>query len=123
MDTNKPKGAAEALDVRNSSARLRDLKRRLANARKRAAFWSGRPNFSGRGFVGSSGHGDDEYSLAMCDIRRLCDALEGETGKRPKQSDPKREFSAGFSQLMNAITKPSPNTKIRGGEQQAPHSP
>jgi len=54
----------------------------------------------------------------MCDIRNLCNAIERETGKRPKQSDPKREFSARFSKLMSAVALSSQNTKLsNSGEQ------
>ena len=84
-----------------------DLRRRLKNARSRAIFWSGRPSFNGRGFVGNSGRGDDQYQLAMEDVRRLCTAIERLTGRRPKQSDPKGEFRADFSKLISIATKPS----------------
>lgn len=86
----------------DNDAHVADLRRRLRNARQRAAYWSGRPNFSNRGFRGNSCHGDEGYEIAMCDIRSLSGAIEEATGKRPKQSDPKREFRATFSALMGA---------------------
>jgi len=102
----------------SGSARVRDLKRRLKNARPRALFWSGNASFTGKRFNVRRSRGWEGYELAMCDIRNLCNAIERETGKRPKQSDPKREFSARFSKLMSAVALSSQNTKLsNSGEQ------
>jgi len=52
---------------------LRYLKRRLAAARKRAAYWSGRPSGPGRGHAGGERDPDFEYELAMDDCNALAD--------------------------------------------------
>lgn len=84
----------------NNTERISDLKRRLGNARKRAAYASGRPNWGNRGVRGNSGHGDELYELAMCDIKSLTGILQSLTKRKFKLSDPKQEFRNSFSKLM-----------------------
>lgn len=87
---------------------LSEARRRYANARRRARFWSGMPTFSPwkRSNETRSGRLDEKYELAMCD----CDSWEGIierlTGKRPKHYNPKAQFAAKFSQLIGSIAKP-----------------
>lgn len=86
------------------------LKKRLANARHRAAYASGRPSFRGFGAVGKSGHIDELYELAMCDIESLCTILEAKTGKKFKRSDPKRDFNHAFTKALLQRHAPAPGT-------------
>ena len=83
-------------------ALIRDLKRRLKNARRRARYWSGNPSFRGFGFRPNSaravtqGHAI-EYETALSDIDVLCEALEELTGRSFKRSDPRAEFLDRFA--------------------------
>ena len=96
----------------SGSARVCDLKRRLKNARSRALFWSGNASFTGRRFnVRKNRNGWEGYELAMCDVRNLCDAIERETGKRPKQTDPKRAVSERYHKLMSRVALSSQNIR------------
>ncbi|MEM8519457.1 hypothetical protein [Janthinobacterium sp. CAN_S7] len=68
------------------------LKKRLANARRRASYWSGRPSFtfghsmsrvaSERLNARGSNH-EMEYESAMDDVGSLAEQIAVLTGKRP----------------------------------------
>lgn len=85
---------------------LANLKKRLRNAQQRARYWSGNPSNSGFGYDPtntSSGDADTEYEMALDDCTAIADEIERLTGKRPKTSDPKREYNAKF--VENVLTK------------------
>lgn len=102
-----------------SAARLKDLKRRLTNARQRAAYACERPSFSRNVWRRRKGatnqrRAEELYELAMCDIRSLSSAIEYITGKRPKLSDPKQAFREHFTRvIMPAIAKQNTETSRR----------
>lgn len=91
--------------------KLSDLRRRLHNARCRAAYASERPSFAKnvwrrrRGAKDQRG-ADELYELAMCDIRSLSRAIESITGKLPKQTDQKSAYKLHFVRnIMPAINR------------------
>lgn len=80
-----------------------ELKRRLANARKRALYWSGNASFTGSRYSvkkHTTGSASGSYELAICDIKSLAGLLEDATGKKFKQSDPRREFQQRYAKAM-----------------------
>ncbi len=86
-----------------------DIRRRLANARARALYWSGNPTFSGKRFNPNHGkRNDEQYELAMCDIDSLCSILEGLTKRKYRRSDPKKAFQDRFLSLMAKHKRPNP---------------
>lgn len=81
------------------------LKRSLKNARQRALYWSGNASFTGSRYSTrrhTTGSASNSYELAMCDIKSLTWLLEELTGKKYKQSDPRRAFQHKYAA---AITK------------------
>ena len=90
---------------------LARLKRRLANARKRAAFWSGRPSSTAKSFKPTSYRSrlegaDMEYEIAMTDMESLATAIAKLTGKKPVVTDYKREFNDRyFKTIGKALVK------------------
>jgi hypothetical protein len=93
-----------------SDGRLQDLRRRLANSRKRAAYWSGRPSFTAKSFKpGRGGRAligpDEEYEMAMCNTESLAGLIEQITGKRPAATDYREEFRNAFSKNNYGITQ------------------
>ena len=85
--------------------KLSGLRRRLRNARARAAYWSGRPSFTGAGYTPSRTHrsADHEYELAMCDIASLCKAIEALTGVQPKIVDTRQVWKEAAAKLMRGV--------------------
>jgi hypothetical protein len=74
------------------------LNRKLCAAKSRALYWSGNPSFTGKRFNPSNrrrGH-DNEYELALCDVRALQDLLTKLDGKVRKPYDPKLDFRLRF---------------------------
>ena len=83
---------------------LATLKKRLNAARKRAAYWSGRPSGRGFGFssrAAHSGQQDEEYETAMTDCDALADAIAEITGKRPTVTDYREDFRNAFAEAMS----------------------
>lgn len=84
------------------SGQIRDLKQRLANARRRVAYWSGRPSFRGFGFrpngrkATTGGHAL-EYEMALDDVKSLAEDLSKLTGKTYAITDLQYEFNVKFS--------------------------
>lgn len=81
---------------------LLEAKRRYANARRRARYWSGVPSFNPnlRSSECRTSELDLKYELAMCDCNSWEQTIETLTGKRPGHYDPKRAFRHSFSKLM-----------------------
>jgi hypothetical protein len=79
----------------------RDIKyyrRRLQAHRWRLRYWSGLPSFSGFGPSGKSCKTsimDENYELAMCDARSICQILES-LGDRPRVVDVRATFRNRF---------------------------
>jgi acyl carrier protein len=81
-----------------------DAKRRYANARKRARFWSGNPSWSNFGPTGknlTTCRMDEKYELAMYDCHSWEDRIGQLTGKELKHYDPKQEFRSRFARMMS----------------------
>lgn len=77
---------------------IKYYRRRLRAHRWRLNYWSGKPSFSGFGPSGKNcqkGAMDENYELAMCDARSICQILES-LGDKPRVVDPKRTFQARF---------------------------
>lgn len=81
---------------------LAEANRRYANARRRARYWSGTPNFNPalRSNECRTSELDLKYELAMCDCKNWEACIEGLTGKPMPHYDPKQAFRASFSKLM-----------------------
>ena len=78
-------------------SRLVDLRKRLKNARHRAAYWSGRPSARGFGYCPYSGaDADIEYEMALDDCHAIADEIERITGKRPIVTDYRDRFRERF---------------------------
>lgn len=81
---------------------LAECRRRYANAKKRARFWSGTPSFGcNRSLNTKSSIQDEKYELAMCDCDSWEKEIELHTGKRPPHYDPRRKFNAAFQKAMS----------------------
>lgn len=81
---------------------IEDTRRRLANARRRVAYWSGRPSFRDFGYRPSNsrsrlGNPDFEYEMALDDVRNLAKKLSKFTGRNYVVSDLKEKFNSEFS--------------------------
>lgn len=87
------------------------LKRRLASARRRVAYWSGRPSFRGFGFNPNSrrarvGGCHVEYETALDDVYSLANELKQLTGRDYATTDLKAQFASKFSgRLKDALAK------------------
>lgn len=91
-----------------SKRELERLRRRLDCARKRAAYWSGRPSFTAKSFVpGRRSRAligpDEEYEIAMTDVAALADRIEQITGKRPATTDYREESRKRASGLLSSL--------------------
>ena len=92
--------------------RLKELRRRLNLARKRVAYWSGRPSASGYGY--SPGSGADagiEYEKALADCDALADEIASITGRRPKVTDIRAEYSERLNLGLSALLRVVPAHK------------
>ena len=87
---------------RFAAAPLLEAFRRYANARRRARYWSGTPNFNRqlRSNECSSSRLDEKYSLAMHDCTSWEMEIEKLTGRRPEHYDPKAKFDKAFLRAM-----------------------
>lgn len=92
----------------DTDRKLADLKRRLANARKRARYWAGLPSFAiGSGHSMSrlaqqrlAARGSDhemEYEMALADCESLASVIEELSGSKPEVIDYKTVFNNGFN--------------------------
>jgi hypothetical protein len=81
---------------------LLGARRRYANARRRARYWSGIPTFRPwmRSNETRSSRLWEKYELAMCDCKSWEAEIERLTGKPLPHYDPRKEFGAKFSLLM-----------------------
>lgn len=81
---------------------LLEARRRYANARRRARYWSGTPCFNPalRPTECRTSEMDLKYELAMYDCNSWEQTLETLTGKKPGHYDPKQAFRRSFSKLM-----------------------
>jgi hypothetical protein len=82
--------------------KVAEAKRRYANAKRRALYWSGKPSFcpSARSNEKRSSKIWENYELAMNDCDSWENTLKALTGKDYPHFDPRREFAARFSQLL-----------------------
>lgn len=83
---------------------LLEAKRRYANARRRARFWSGTLTFNIhlRSKETRSSRLAEKYELAMCDCKSWEQTIGELTGKKLKHYDPRAEFAARWSKLKFA---------------------
>lgn len=97
-------------------ADLPQLKRRLANARMRAVYWSGRPSFTDKSYSTSKLRGfkdqDVEYEIAISDITSLADRIFKITGKKPRVTDPREKARQAFARLNEAMTANHVSRKV-----------
>ena len=84
------------------STELFEARRRYANARRRARYWSGTPNFDRRVRSNKTRSSVlwEKYELAMCDCRNWEETIEELTGKKPKRYDPKQAFAHAFHKAV-----------------------
>lgn len=80
---------------------LLEARRRYANARRRARYWSGTLTFNIhlRSNETRSSQLAEKYELAMCDCKNWEYTISGLTGKTLKHYDPKAEFAARWAKL------------------------
>ena len=86
-----------------------ELRRRLANAKRRARFWSGVPSFSRH--VAKSrnvGERDTRYEIAMCDVRSLTALLEERTGRKLVLYDPQAQWRETWNAINSALVRGAP---------------
>lgn len=81
---------------------LSEAKRRYANARRRARYWSGTLTFNIhlRSNETRSSRLNEKYELAMCDCKSWEHTIQELTGKQVKHYDPKAAFAASWSKLQ-----------------------
>lgn len=81
---------------------LAEAKRRYANARRRARYWSGTLTFNIhlRSKETRSSRLHEKYELAMCDCKSWEAAIGGFTGKVLKHYDPKSAFAARWAKIQ-----------------------
>ena len=91
---------------------LAEARRRYANAKKRARFWSGTPSFGGNR-ASVSRKVDEMYDLAMCDCDSWERELEKLTGRRPPHYDPRKKFNTAF---VRGLGKCTANNRVDGNE-------
>ena len=111
--------------------RLKELRRRLDLARKRVAYWSGRPSASGYGYSpGSGADADIEYENALADCDALADEIASITGRRPKVTDVRAKYSRakyserlnlGLGVLLRAVPAHRPSKPKKDNHVQASH--
>lgn len=97
-------GRTKAMKKSQATFELADAKRRYANARRRARFWSGNPSLSNFGPTGrnlTTGRMDEKYELAMCDCDSWEQTIGRLTGKEVSHYDPKQAFRRRFAALMS----------------------
>lgn len=77
---------------------LEEIKRKYANARRRALYWSGNPSWSrsARSQETTTSTLDLKYDLAMYDCRSWEQALEIATGVKVPKYDPKNAFIVAY---------------------------
>lgn len=86
---------------------IKDIRKRLTLAKRRAVYWSGRPDPTGFGFKPNSKRRDSDadmqYELAMADVESLQRSLEQATGKKQKPYDPQKEYKDQYSAFLGQV--------------------
>lgn len=95
-----------------------EAKRRYANARRRARFWSGIPSFCPwkRSRETRTSKLWEKYELAMCDCKSWEAEVHRMTGKKVKHYDPKADFAVRFTQLMGKASNADLSVSAREKE-------
>ncbi len=87
---------------------LRELRRRLINAKRRAVYWSGNPAWStGMALARTHRSREEKYEIALNDVHSLSCLIAEAEGRLimpgRQEYDPRRDFNAKFCKAMGRL--------------------